>query len=177
MNMSNRDRKAEFIDSYDTDNSFDGDYSKLHAVSLTNYQVSQINKILLREKIKLTLVWLIYTSLITLLLLYAPIENLLQVVLLILFFTGDIIWMIYILKKWIKDRCNNDSKAYRGIAINKFYINNKSERKYFVSIKLSNNEIIYKAKLNGLIKKQVNINDSILIVPLFSIVIIPDKYE
>ena len=50
---------------------------------------------------------------------------------------------------------------------------NKSERKHFVSIKLSNDEIIYKAKLSGLVKKSIDINDSVLIVPLFSIVIIP----
>ena len=73
----------------------------------------------------------------------------------------------------MKDRCRKDGKAYRGVVINKFYLQNKSERKYFVSVKLSNNEIIYKAKLSRLVKKYVDISDSILIVPLFNVVIIP----
>lgn len=80
--------------------------------------------------------------------------------------------MLYILKKWMKDKCKNESKAYKGVVINKFSLQNKSERKYFVSVKLSNNEIIYKAKLSRQVKN-VDINDLILIVPLFSTVIIP----
>lgn len=163
----------EFIDSYDEDDSFDGDFSKLNAVPLTTHQVNLVNRILLKEKIKLTVVWIIYTIIITVLALYAPVENLLQVVLLVLFFAGDIIWMIHILKQWIKGKCKSTSKAYKGVVINRFYMRNKSERKYFVSIKLSNDEIIYKAKLSGLVKKSIDINDSVLIVPLFSTVIIP----
>lgn len=171
--MNNRERKFDFIDSYDANDSFNGDFSKLKAIPLTKHQVNLVNKILLGEKIKLTVVWVIYTSIITILLLFTTIENLFQAVLLILFFSGDIIWMLYILKKWMKDRCRKDGKAYRGVVINKFYLQNKSERKYFVSVKLSNNEIIYKAKLSRLVKKYVDISDSILIVPLFNVVIIP----
>ena len=170
--MSNGKRKLDFIDSYEENGNFNGDFSKLHAILLTNNQVSQVNKILLIEKIKLTSAWLIYTSIITFLLLYATVEKFFQVVLLILFFAGDIIWMLYILKKWMKDKCKNESKAYKGVVINKFSLQNKSERKYFFSVKLSNNEIIYKAKLSRQVKN-VDINDLILIVPLFSTVIIP----
>ena len=111
----------------------------------------------MKEKIKLTVVWVIYTSIITILLLYATVENLFQVVLLILFFARNIVWMLYILKKWIKDKCRKDGKAYSGVVINKFYLQNKSERKYFVSVKLSNNEIIYKAKLSRLVKSMLTL--------------------
>lgn len=173
VTMSNIKRKLDFIDSYEEISCFNGNFSNLNVVHLTNNQVSLVNKILLSEKIKFTGVWFVYTSIITFLLLYAAVENLFQVVLLILFFVMDIIWMIYILKKWTKDKCRKESKAYRGVVINKFYFHNKSERKYFVSVKLSNDEIIYKVKLSRRLKKYVDINESVLIIPLSNIVIIP----
>lgn len=171
--MSNRERELEFIESYDKSDSFNGNFSKLQAVFLTKNQMNLVNKILLRDKIKLTVVWSIYTGIIIILLFYATIENLLQIVLMILFFSLDIIWILYILKKWMNDNCRKGSKAYRGVVINKFYLQDKSERKYFVSVKLSNNEIIYKAKLDRRVKKYIHIGDSILMIPLFSMVIIP----
>lgn len=68
--MGNKERKLEFIDSYDEDDSFDGDFSKLKAISLTTSQLDLVNKILLREKVKLTSIWAMYTVLITIMLLY-----------------------------------------------------------------------------------------------------------
>ena len=44
--MGNKERQLDFIDSYDEDDSFDGDFSKLKAISLTTYQMNLVNKIL-----------------------------------------------------------------------------------------------------------------------------------
>lgn len=171
--MGNKERKLEFIDSYDEDDSFDGDFSKLKAISLTTSQLDLVNKILLREKVKLTSIWAMYTVLITIMLFYGSIENFLQIILIMFLFMGDVIGLINIVKKWMKDKCKIDSKAYEGKVTNKFYFHNKSERKYFVSIKFPNNKVIYKVNLNKLVKEYINIGDSVLIIPLMSIVVIP----
>ena len=78
--MGNKERKLEFIDSYDEDDSFDGDFSKLKAISLTTSQLDLVNKILLKEKVKLTSIWAMYTVLITIMLFYGSIENFLQII-------------------------------------------------------------------------------------------------
>lgn len=178
--MSNRERKAEFLDTYDAANeftdSFDGDFSRLDSVSLTSSQVELVNRILLKEKLRYTAVWLIYSILLVILLLYGNnnFRNPLQKAFVILLLSVSYIMLTFgMARKWRQEKCREDSKAYQCIVINKFYLHNKSERKYFVSVQLPNHETIYKIKLSRQVKKLVDIGDLVLIVTLNDIIVIP----
>lgn len=174
--MSNNKRKAEFLDDYDAEDSFDGDFSRLDSVSLTSSQVELVNRILLKEKLRYTVIWLVYSSLLVILLLYGDknFRNPLQEVFAILLLSVSYIMLTFSMAgKWRQEKCREDSKAYQCIVINKFYLHGKSERKHFVSAQLPNHETICKIKLSRQVKNLVDIGDLVLIVPLNDIIVIP----
>ncbi len=168
------------MDSYDEANkftdSFDGDFSKLDSVSLTSSQIDLVNKILLKEKLRYTVIELIYSVLLVILLLYGEksFKNPFQEVFVILLLSVSYIMLTFSMaRKWRQEKCRENSKTYHGIVINKFYLHSKSERKYFVSVQLPNHETICKIKLSRQVKKLVDIGDLVLIVPLNDIIVIP----
>ena len=173
--MGNRERVIEFIDSCDGDDSFDGDFSRLRPVSLTERQTRMVNRILLGEKVKITVAWTFYTGFIASMLIFSEIESLFQAVLMVLFLACDVVWTPQILRKWAKDRCSRSDKAYAGTVRNKFCLHGRSERKHFASIRLSGSgKVIYKAKMSRSVARHVDIGDRVLVVPLSTdVVVIP----
>lgn len=175
--MGNRERIIEFIDSCDGDDSFDGDFSHLKPVPLTDRQAKMVSRILLGEKAKVTMAWTFYTGFIISMLLFSEIESLFQAVLMVLFLAVDVVWTPQILRKWAKDRCSRGDKAYAGTVLNKFCLHGKSERKHFASIRLSGSDkVIYKVGLSRSVARHVDIGDRVLVVPLSTdVVVIPHK--
>ena len=175
--MGNRERVIEFIDSCDGDDSFDGDFSRLRPVPLTDRQAKMVSRILLGEKAKVTIAWTFYTGFIISMLLFSEIESLFQAVLMVLFLAVDVVWTPQILRKWAKDRCSRGDKAYAGTVLNKFCLHGKSERKHFASIRLSGSDkVIYKVGLSRSVARHVDIGDRVLVVPLSTdVVVIPHK--
>lgn len=161
------ERVIEFIDSCDGDDSFDGDFFRLRPVPLTGRQAKMVSRILLGEKVKVTVAWTFYTGFIISMLLFSEIES--------LFLACDVVWMPQILQKWAKDRCSRDDKAYAGTVRNKFCLHGRSERKHFTSIQLScSGKVIYKAKMSRSVARHVDIGDRVLVVPLSTdVVVIP----
>ena len=159
--MGNRERVIEFIDSCDGDDSFDGDFSRLRPVSLTDRQARMVSRILLGEKVKVTVAWTFYTGFIISMLLFSEI----------------VVWTPQILWKWAKDRCSRGDKAYAGTILSKFCLHGKSERKHFASIRLSGSDkVIYKVGLSRSVARHVDIGDRVLVVPLSTdVVVIPHK--
>lgn len=175
--MGNRERIIEFIDSCDGDDSFDGDFSRLRPVPLTDRQAKMVSRILLGEKVKVTVAWTFYTGFIASMLIFTEIESLFQAVLMVLFLAVDVVWTPQILRKWAKDRCRRGDKAYAGTVLNKFCLHGKSERKHFASIRLSGSgNVIYKVGLSRSVARHVDIGDRVLVVPLSTdVVVIPRK--
>lgn len=174
--MSNKERVSKFLDTYDSEDSFDGDFSRLKSVALTSQQVRLVNKILLKERLRYTAVWLIFLILLASLLLYGHknFRNPLQEAFVILVLSGSLVTMTLIMaRKWRQGKYSEDSKAYQGTVVNKFYLHSNNERKYFVSVQLSNNETIHKIKLSRQVEKSVDIGNLVLIVPLNDIIVIP----
>lgn len=173
--MGNRERVIEFIDSCDGDDSFDGDFSRLRPVSLTDRQAKMVSRILLGEKIKVTMAWTFYTGFIASMLIFTEVESPSQAVLMVLFLAVDVVWTPQILRKWAKDRCSRGDKAYVGTVLNKFCLHGKSERKHFASVRLSGNgKVIYKARMSRSVARHVSVGDRVLVVPLpTDIVVIP----
>lgn len=173
--MGNRERVIEFIDSCDGDDSFDGDFSHLKPVPLTDSQARMVSRILLGEKVKVTIAWTFYTGFIASMLLFTEVESPLQAVLMVLFLAVDVVWTPQILRKWTKDRCSRGDKAYAGTILSKFCLHGRSERKHFASIRLSGSgKVIYKAGLSGTVARHVSVGDRVLVVPLSTdVVVIP----
>jgi len=173
--MGNRERVIEFIDSCDGDDSFDGDFSHLRPVPLTGGQAKMVSRILLGEKVKVTIAWTFYTGFIASMLIFTEIESLFQAVLMVLFLACDVVWTPQILRKWAKDRCRRGDKAYAGTMRNKFYLHGRSERKHFASVRLSGSgNVIYKARMSRSVARHVDIGDRVLVVPLSTdVVVIP----
>ena len=173
--MGNRERVIEFIDSCDGDDSFDGDFSHLKPVPLTDRQAKMVSRILLGEKAKVTIAWTFYTGFIISMLIFTDVESPLQAVLMVLFLAVDVVWTPQILRKWAKDRCSRGDKAYAGTVLNKFCLHGRSERKHFASVRLSGSgNVIYKAKMSRSVARHVDIGDRVLVVPLSTdVVVIP----
>lgn len=134
-----------------------------------------VSRILLGEKVKVTVAWTFYTGFIISMLIFTDVESPPQAVLMVLFLACDVVWTPQILRKWAKDRCRRGDKAYAGTVLNKFCLHGKSERKHFASVRLSGNgNVIYKAKMSRSVARHVDIGDRVLIVPLpTEVVVIP----
>lgn len=175
--MGNRERVIEFIDSCDGDDSFDGDFSHLRPVPLTDGQAKMVSRILLGEKIKVTMAWTFYTGFIISMLIFTDVESPPQAVLMVLFLAVDVVWTPQILRRWAKDRCGRGDKAYAGTILSKFCLHGRSERKHFASVRLSGSgKVIYKARMSRSVARHVGIGDRVLVVPLSTdVVVIPRK--
>lgn len=173
--MGNRERVIEFIDSCDGDDSFDGDFSHLRPVPLTDRQAKMVSRILLGEKVKVTVAWTFYTGFIISMLIFTEVESPSQAVLMVLFLAVDVVWTPQILRKWAKDRCSRGDKAYAGTVRNKFCLHGRSERKHFASVQLSGSgKVICKARMSRTVARHVDIGDRVLVVPLSTdVVVIP----
>lgn len=173
--MGNRERIIEFIDSCDGDDSFDGDFSHLKPVPLTDRQAKMVSRILLGEKAKVTMAWTFYTGFIAAMLIFTEVESPFQAVLMVLFLACDVVWTPQILRRWAKDRCRRGDKAYAGTVLNKFCLHGKSERKHFASVRLSGSgKVICKARMSRTVARHVDIGDRVLVVPLATdVVVIP----
>lgn len=148
--MGNRERVIEFIDSCDGNDSFDGDFSRLRPVPLTDRQARMVSRILLGEKVKVTVAWTFYTGFMASMLIFTEVESLFQAALMVLFLACDVVWTPQILRKWAKGRCSRGDKAYAGTILNKFCLHGRS------------------------VARHVGIGDRVLVVPLSTdVVVIP----
>lgn len=89
--MNNKERVSKFLDTYDAEDGFDGNFSRLKSVALTSQQVGLVNKILLKERLRYTAIWLIFSILLASLLLYGHknFRNSLQEAFVILVLSGS----------------------------------------------------------------------------------------